>query len=335
MNPGRRDERHTHSHDAVIRSTSVSIETPLLSWSQHCRARRSIVRPFGTQLTGYYGTTEYVDVGDHIQLTNEANGLVRLAILCASPPIRESWFSGYGGSLQPVLLKIALYCLNNPISDSSWTISFPGTVLPPESTMGAVPYPAQSAIRFPPDIENLMINGIEVRAPHHEYNEAGQWVEGLEDDVRFPGPWDGAISITWSPWESNDTFANPQPLTIVLRLLGLGNESDCDCNTGCSTGFSCIDGSCVGAEGAGWVPVAELACTVDDDGLFNLQPAMFKDIWQWVDEDDVAGAVLLVSRQRQNTMVVPDALTYNGRRVSLSPIRTRVLDIIATRLDGP
>ena len=75
---------------------------------------------------------------------------------------------------------------------------------------------------------------------------------------------------------------------------------------------------CGYAEGAGWVPVAELACTVDDDGLFNLQPAMFKDIWQWVDEDDVAGAVLLVSRQRQNTMVVPDALTYNGRRISLS-----------------
>ena len=62
---------------------------------------------------------------------------------------------------------------------------------------------------------------------------------------------------------------------------------------------------------------------------------MLKDIWQWVDPDDVAGAVLMVSRQRESTMVVPDALTYNGRRVSLSPVRTRILDIIATRLEGP
>ena len=125
--------------------------------------------------------------------------------------------------------------------------------------MGAIPYPAESAIRFPPDIENLMINGTEVRAPHHDYNDKGEWVDGLEDDVRFPGPWTGSVSITWTPWESTEGEVANQPLTIVLRLLGQGNESDCDCNSGCSAGFSCIEGSCVGAEGAGWVPVAELA----------------------------------------------------------------------------
>ena len=171
------------------------------------------------------------------------------------------------------------------------------------------------------------------RLRKNEYDESGAWSEGYDDDVRFPGPWDNKLSVNWTPWTSETTAS--QPLTIVVRLLGSADESSCDCNAACSTGFSCVNGSCVGDEGAGWATLGELVCTVADDGEFNLTPNMMSSLFEWVDPDDVAGAVLLVSRQRESTMTVDDALTYNGKPVDLSPIRTRVLDIIATRLEAP
>jgi hypothetical protein len=287
-----------------------------------------------TQTTGYYSFMEYVDVGDQIELRADTNTFVSLE---RDPsvhhrPAGESWYAGYGGELQAVVQDHD-WLPNNWASDTHWSISFPGTVLPPESTMGAIPYPAREGIQFPPDIENLMINGTTVRAPHHDYDDSGIWSEGYEDDVRFPGPWDTALSVNWTPWTSESAVS--QPLTIVVRLLGTAEESSCDCNAACSAGFSCVDESCVGEEGAGWATLGELACTVTDDGEFNLTPNMMSSLWEWVDRDDVAGAVLMVSRQRESTMTVDDVLTYNGKRVEISPIRTRILDIIATRLEAP
>ena len=64
-----------------------------------------------TQLTGYYGTTEYVDVGDHIQLTNEANGLVRLERdpLCITAHQEKVGSQAMAGRFNPCF-KITLYC---------------------------------------------------------------------------------------------------------------------------------------------------------------------------------------------------------------------------------
>ena len=288
-----------------------------------------------TQMTGYYGVTEYVDVGDHIELRADDNTVVRLE---RDPsvhhrPAGESWYAGYGGDLLPVIQEHETLP-SNWASDEVWTVRFPGTALPPDSTMGAVPYPATGELHFPPDIENLYVEGSEVRAPHHFYNDNGVWDPDYIDDIRFPGPWDAPISLTWSPSESTEE-ARDQPLTVVVRLLGTAEESTCDCNASCGDGFSCIDGSCVGNEGSGWSPMGELVCTVADDGEFKLTPVMLDNLWQWVDRDEVAGAVLLVSRQREGTLSTEDALSFNGKAVPLSPVRTRALDIIATRLEAP
>jgi hypothetical protein len=286
-----------------------------------------------TQTTGYYSFMEYVDVGDHIELKADDNTFIRLERdpTVHHRPAGESWYAGYGGSLHAVIQDHD-YLPSNWASDTNWSIRFPGTVLPSESTVGAIPYPlVNGSLQFPPDIEGLRVNGQEVRAPHHGYDDLGKWT-GEDDDIRFPGPWnsDSIVNLNWTPYSSET--GDSQPLTIVIRLLGSGEESACDCNSDCSDGFSCQDGNCYGDEGAGWAPVGELACTVADDGDFSFKPEMMSDLWKWVDRSDVQGAVLLVSRQRESTLNVPDALTYNGKRVSLTPVRTRALDIIATRL---
>ena len=122
---------------------------------------------------------------------------------------------------------------------------------------------------------------------------------------------------------------------MVVRLHGYGREEACGCAADCGAGFNCQQGACVGEDGAGWVVLAEVACTAADDGEFVIQPEEFAGVWATVDWSDIAGATLLVARSTASTLFVPDVLTWNGKRVGISPVRVRASDILVTRLELP
>ena len=282
--------------------------------------------------SGYLGITEYVDVGDHIALSRDGGSVV----LERDPsvhhrPAGESWFAGYGGRLGAVVTGHD-YLPDTWRGDATWDIRFPGTVSPPDSTMGSVPYPlTEGSIRFPADVSGVSLDGVEVRAPHHEYDDEGVWDPEVEDDVRYPGPWTGPVTVSWEPSDDG------QPVTIVVRYLGVGEEEACDCNWDCSAGFTCDEqlGACLPDEGSGWVPEGELVCTVADDGEFVLEPSRLDILDTWVDPTAVHGRVLGVARISEGTVEVADALTFNDKRVVLTPVRTRVSDVLWTRLEAP
>ncbi|MDP6931798.1 MAG: hypothetical protein QGG40_02735 [Myxococcota bacterium] len=285
-----------------------------------------------TVTTGYFGFSEYVDVGDHIALTAEDGARI---VLERDPsvhprPAGASWYSSYGGTLRP---DIQDHDHLDPTwrSDETWNFSFPGTVMPPESTMGAIPYPLTDAqLQAPPSIDDLAVGGETVRAPHHYYDDKGEWVGyDVFDDVRYAGPWTEAMDVTWTPSEEGT------PLTLSIRYLGVGEEYACSCSADCDDGFSCIDGSCYGDDGAGWVVLGELTCTVADDGKFTFRPSHLETLDGWVSPGDIAGAVLAAARITEGTAEVEDALTFNGKRVPLSPVRTRLTDLLYTRLEAP
>jgi len=282
--------------------------------------------------SGYLGIMEYVDVGDHISLLADDGTKV---LLERDPsvhhrPAGESWFAGYGGSLKPVIQEHELLP-DNWKSGETWSVGFPGTVVPSESTMGAIPYPLiDGAMVFPPDLAGFTVDDESVRPPHHYYDDDGVWVGYEEfDDVRFPGPWKNAVSIGWEPSDDGT------PLTIVVRYLGTAEEEGCDCNADCNDGFTCLEGSCVGDEGSGWNVVGEVACTVADDGEFMLTPQHMTTLDTWVKRKEIQGAVLAVARISEGTVEVADVLTYNQKRVEITPVRTRALDVIWTRLEAP
>ena len=52
-----------------------------------------------------------------------------------------------------------------------------------------------------------------------------------------------------------------------------------------------------------------------------------------VDPAFLRGAVLLVARMEEDVVDVPDVRTRNGLRVSISPVRTRLMDAVVTRLN--
>jgi hypothetical protein len=91
----------------------------------------------------------------------------------------------------------------------------------------------------------------------------------------------------------------------------------------------------VGDDGATWEVLAEVACTVADDGAFTLTEADTAGLWNWVDLADVAGATLSIARITESTTFVPDVLTWNGKRIGINPIRLRAADIVVTRLEVP
>jgi len=267
--------------------------------------------------------TEYVDVGDAVVL----QGAGRRFVLPRDPaviprPAGEAWYVGYGGSLGPVVMDHPLLPATWG-NDEAWSVSFPGTLQPPEATFGAIPYPAEAAVTFPPDIEDLTVNDEEVRPPG----------VGRRNEVRFAGPWEEPTVLRWTPSTSGDS------LTVTVRYLGWGVETACDCSTDCGDGFVCEDGWCTGEEGAGWNVLGEVACTVEDDGEFALRAADLERLDVYADPRDpdygVGGVVLLVSRMSEGTLAVSDALTWNGKRVAVTPVRTRVIDTIVTRLEMP
>jgi len=201
-------------------------------------------------------------------------------------------------------------------------VRFPGTVPPDTSTVGAIPYPLlEGTLALPPDILDLHVNDEPVRAPEH--------TDEIEDDVRFAGPWYGPMRITWTP------ASEPSPLTIAIRTVGVGAEGTCDCSTDCGPGFECDAGVCVGVDGASWVQVGEMVCTVADDGEFVLGGNDTQELWDWAGPDQAAGTILVVARTTSGEVSPADVLTFNGKRVENGPVRTRGIDAIYTRLRAP
>jgi hypothetical protein len=60
-------------------------------------------------------------------------------------------------------------------------------------------------------------------------------------------------------------------------------------------------------------------------------------VWSQVDWLDIAGATLSVARMSESVAVVPDVLTWNGKRVGSdsNEVRLRASDILVTRLEVP
>ncbi len=291
-------------------STFLSPGPPIEPGEDACTTRLTI--------TGYFSFMEYVDVGDHIALTDGDGGQI---VLERDPsahnrPAGESWYAGYGGRLLPIIQDHE-HLPDTWRSGASYTLSFPGTIAPPDSTIGTIPYPLQGhQLKFPPDLEELALDGESIKAP-------------TGNELRFDGPFDKPVELTWTPSQGQE------PVTVVIRYLGWGDEGSCDCNLGCGSGFTCRDGLCIGDEGAGWRVLGELACTVTDDGSFTMAPELLETLNYYVDEDDLAGRLMAVARMSEDTVEVQDALTYNGKRVSVTPVRTRIADIVWTRLRTP
>ena len=291
-------------------STFLSPGPPLLDGADACTTR--------TTISGYFSFMEYVDVGDHIALHDPFGGGV---VLERDPsahhrPAGESWYAGYGGNLMPVIEQHDLLPANW-LSGTGYTLSFPGTVPPPDSTIGAVPYPLRAApLQFPTAIADLAVGGEAVVAPGNT-------------ELRFDGPWAKPMEITWTP------AGTPEPVTVVLRYIGWGDEGACDCNTRCGAGFTCRDDLCVPDEGSTWRVLGELACTVVDDGSFTIAPELLATLDHYTDDNEHAGSLLAVAHMSEGTVEVEDALSYNGKRVSITPVRTRVSDITWTRLKQP
>ena len=275
---------------------------------------------------------EYVDVGDKVLLATPGQAGVTLE---RDPsvhprPAGESWYVGYGNKLMPLIQE-------HPDLPDTWTpgalwaVSFPGTVPPSESTVGAIPYPFNDGwIQLPPDLENVTIGGAPVRAPNHGYTRGGEWT-GEDDDVRYPGPFSTPMTVGWEAGRQGGK------VTIVVRLHGVGVESACGCAADCGDGFTCDEGVCVGVDGATWNVLAEVACTAADDGEFIMQPEDMAGVWSQVDWVDIAGATLSVARMSESVAVVPDVLTWNGKRVGSdnNEVRLRASDILVTRLEVP
>ena len=266
------------------------------------------------------GFSEYVDVGDHIALSEPGQVQVRLERdPTAHPrPAGESWYVGYGNVLMPALTGHPdLPDTWRP--EATWNIGFPGTVAPAEATFGAVPFPlAEAVMHLPAALEDLSVGGEAVRAP----------LNG-KDDVRFAGPWDKPMKLGWTPSSSRG------PVTLSIRLHGSADEGICGCAADCGPGFSCEEGQCRGKDGATGVVLAELVCTLEDDGAHTIRPGDLDALWPWVRRRDVAGATLWAARINEGTAFIPDVLTWNGKRVGINPIRVRASDILITRLEAP
>jgi len=265
------------------------------------------------------GPFEYVDVGDHIQLSGGGVDVRLDRDPAAHPrPAGESYYAGYGGTLQPsITAHDSLPLTWKP--GQALDVRFPGTVAPVEATFGAIPYPLErGSLKLPPSVDDLRVNDAPVRPPEHTEED---------DPVRFTGPFYAPMTLSWTPSEAGT------PLTVVVRYLGWGADSDCDCTNTCPTGFTCEYGACSFDDGSGWAALGETVCTVEDDGEFTMYYGDIQALDLAVPPYDYAGSVLIVSRIEEGRLAVPDAVTYNGGRVDLGPIRTRAIDAIYTRLD--
>jgi len=272
---------------------------------------------------GYYSGVEGVDVGDSLQLGD--------TWLPRDPawyprPAGEVWYVGYGAELGPAVMGHPVHP-DTWFSDASVTLKAPGTVTPREATVGAIPYAWETELYFPPELSGVTVNGDEVRPPRHYYDAEGAYDGVTEDAVRFPGPFDQDITVGWEPEGST--------VTIAVRVMGWGVEDDCDCDAACGDGFTCEEGACVGDDGASWSVLGEVTCTVTDDGEFSLGPNHMRTLTDAVAPWEMAGAVLMVARMHEGQATVPPVRTANGKSVDINPIRTRTVDLVATRVEVP
>lgn len=270
---------------------------------------------------GYAGASEYVDVGDHIAFVRSDESRI---VLERSPsihprPAGESWYAFYGESLGAVLQDHATMP-DTWLSGETTALTFPGTIVPDDSTLGSVPYPLEGAeVTFPTSLTGLAIDGEEVRPPEHD------WYFDVEDEVRFAGPWASPSTLTWEP--------AGELVTVQFRLLGWGVEDDCLCGADCESGFTCEDGGCTGDDGAQWNVLGSVTCTVEDTGEWTMTPEMLQPLKDNTRPFDVAGAVLVIARSSEGSIEVPDAMSWNGSRVPITPVRTRLVDLVATRVE--
>jgi hypothetical protein len=305
-------------------SAFVNAGPPLIDRDDPCFTR--------AYASDFVGIAEYVDIGDRIDLTTDDTTL-RLARDPSSypDPAGESFYVGYGQTLRAAITGSATHP-DTWKPATTWQISAPGTLPPATATVGSVPFPWEGAtLTTPPALVGLHVDGTIVRPPRHGYDASGVFVgDDVEDPVRFPGPWDRDVEITWQPSDP------PSPVTLTLRLLSNAVEGSCGCAEDCAAGFTCApDGTCVSVEGVTGRPTGELTCTLHDDGAFTLTPDLVADLRRWVAPDLQDGAILLVSRLTEGEAALPDVRTFNDKRIPMAPVRTRAIDTVVTRLEAP
>ncbi len=271
-------------------------------------------------------SAEYVDVGDHLLLSEPTGASLRIPRTPAvhPRPAGESFYAGYGGTPMPYRGRTdeaPTWFAGEVVS-----LSFPGTVGAPEATHGFVPRAGEVQMRFPDALQGVTVGGVEVGVPGPEGS-------------RFEGPWqEGGLPITWDPAPLGD------PVTLSVRYLASSVEIPCDGCTDCGDGFSCEpedpeDASsqhwCTADEGNSWLVLGETTCTVPDSGAFTLTAEHVATLSRSVPPYYVDGAVLTISRRVDSTIDMPDAMTFNGKRIPITPARTRASDVIFTRIGKP
>ena len=257
-------------------------------------------------------STEYIDIGDHILLTgNHMRAKLNRDPVFYPDPAGETWYISYGEALYPVLQDYTHGHDTWPQQTEELQLSLPGTLPPKESMVGAIPYPVSGNLPIPAEIQSLAING-----------------EGITATSRsFDGPWQEDMVLSWEP--STPT----QALTLSIRLLGQGEAAgSCSCDADCGEGLSCLENQCYSVDGASDVQLAELVCTLKDDGSFSLASGSMAEL---LSQYQPHGILMVVSRITEAEFEVPDILSHNGKRLKHAPIRTRGVDAIMTRLEMP
>ena len=125
-------------------------------------------------------------------------------------------------------------------------------------------------------------------------------------------------------------------LTLSIRAVERGEaQGSCVCDDDCESGLSCNEGACYSIHGSSDAQVGELVCSLKDDGEYALSPDQVSDFLEAVQTNSV-GYLLVIGRVAESKIAeVPDTLTHNGKRLPTSPIRTRGIDAIITRLEAP
>ena len=256
-------------------------------------------------------SVEYVDVGDHILLqSNDVSVKLARDPVIYPNPAGEIWYVGYGAALLPVLQNYPHAKDTWPTEKTDLAVSFPGTLPPSDTMVGAIPYPTTGTLPIPAAVTGVHINDVEV-------NEAS---------TTFAGPWNEPMTIKWQPAS--------HPLTVSVRALAQGEaQGSCSCDADCgSSGLVCKESQCLAAQGSSDAQIAEMVCTLSDDGEFTFSPDMMTTL---VDGSPQAvGYLLVISRIGESQIAdPPDVLSHNGRRLKNAPIRTRGIDAIITRLE--
>ena len=255
-------------------------------------------------------STDYVDVGDSIRLRGETVDVSLQRDPTNYPrPAGEIWYVGYSAGLGPVLQNYAHGKDTWPTSATTLQVITQGGLPPEDSMIPAIPYGFIGELGIPASLENIAINGTSLDAN----SEAFTWADSLQ--------------FTWTP------STNSGVVQIAIRYLGTGSaQDDCSCDEDCGEDLTCVDGGCMATEGSSDHQLAELVCTVADDGNFTLTSSMLPSDLTNI---DAQGWLLLLSRMEQKEITAPDIISHNRKRLQNYGIRTRGIDTVVTRLEKP